>query len=129
MGFERSWKIYVGDTDCFGRVYTPVVVDYAIRTLQDFRADLGLDVDFYLENDVIAPAKNVDIDYEGPIEPDDTLTIALDPTVGKTSITYAVDGTVAEERVARGSMTMVYVTRSGGEPVRVPEEVRRRFEA
>ena len=125
MEFERSWKIYVGDTDCFGFVYTPVVVDYAIRTLQDFREALGFTNDYYQENGFIAPARNVDIDYVGNVVADDDLAIRLVPVVGSTSITYEVTGTVEGDLVFEGSMTMVYVSREDNDPIEVPDEIRR----
>jgi acyl-CoA thioesterase FadM len=128
MGFEKTWKIYVGDTDCFGLVYTPVVVDYAIRTLQDYRAALGLPLEFYREHDFIAPARNVDIDFLGNIGPTDALSIELVPDIGETSITYHVRGEVDDDPVFEGTMTMVYVSKTENEPIRVPDVVRQRME-
>jgi len=61
--------IYVGGTDCFGLIYTPEVADYTIRALQDFREEVGIPIDYCMENNVIASASNVDIDYVGKSAP------------------------------------------------------------
>lgn len=124
MAFEKSWKVYVGDTDCFGLIYTPVVIDYILRTLEDYRSEMGFAAAIRPDSDFIAPARNVDISYTGSIRPRDRLIIELRPNVGNTSITYEVTGTVEGRSVVDGEMTFVYVSRSDNQVIRVPDVVR-----
>lgn len=124
MPFERTWRIYAGDTDYSGRIYTPVVVDYVIKTIQDFRRSFGFSNQRFQSEAFIPPARNVTIDYVGSIETEDLLLIELDAHVGTTSITYHVHGEVDGTDVCHGTVTTVCVDKETGEPVSVPDEYR-----
>lgn len=128
MPFEKTWRVYVGDTDCFGLMYTPVAIDYIIRTLEDFRREMGFHDEITSEGNVIAPARNVNVNYVGNILPGDDLTIHMRPSVGNTSITYAVTGNVADEQVVEGELTFVYFDRAANNVTPVPETIRKRVE-
>jgi acyl-CoA thioesterase FadM len=127
MAFEKTWNIYVGDTDCFGLIYTPVVVDYIVRTLEDFRKEMEFPIEIRPDSHVIAPARNVNVNYEGNIRPNDDLTITLQPNVGTTSITYDITGKVQDEVVVEGELTCVYVNTADNQPTPVPDEIRERI--
>jgi acyl-CoA thioesterase FadM len=124
MPFEETWTIYAGDTDYSGRIYTPTVVDYVVRTLQEFRMTLGFPNERFQEGEYLPPARNVDIDYLGRIGVDDRLTVALEPSIGTTSVTYDVTATTENGRVVEGSVTTVFVDSDTEESIPVPEEFR-----
>ena len=123
MPYEKTWTIYAGDTDYSGRIYTPVVVDYVIRTLASFRRGVGFPNKRFETGPVVPPARHIDIEYLGAIEVDDELTIELTPTIGDTSVTHAFTGTVDGERVFDGELTVVFVDTETEEPVPVPAEL------
>jgi acyl-CoA thioesterase FadM len=72
---------------------------------------------------VVPPARNIDIDYLGAIRVDDALKITLTPTVGETSVTHAFTGTVDDEVVVEGELTVVYIDTETEEPVPVPDDL------
>lgn len=123
MPYESTWTIYAGDTDYSGRIYTPVVIDYVIRTLGEFRAGVGFPNERLENGPVVPPARNVEIEYLDAIRVDDDLTIALTPSVGSTSVTHAFTGTVDGERVVEGELTVVWIDTETERPVSVPEEL------
>lgn len=123
MPYESTWTIYAGDTDYSGRIYTPVVIDYVIRTLADFRTSVGFPDRRFETGPVVPPARHIDIEYVDAIRVDDELTIVLTPTVGRTSVTHAIVGTVDGEPVFEGELTVVYIDTETEEPVPVPEDL------
>ena len=123
MPYESTWTIYAGDTDYSGRIYTPVVIDYVIRTLADFRASVGFPDGRFETGPVVPPARHIDVEYLAAIRVDDELTITLTPTVGSTSVTHAFTGTVDGTVVVEGELTVVYIDTETEEPVPVPEEL------
>jgi len=122
MPFTKEWKIYAGDTDYSGRIYTPEVVDYVVMTLQDLRESIGFPNERFQSSAYIPPARNVDIDYLAAVRVDDRLEITLDPAVGTTSITYTAVGEVDGDVAFEGTLTTVFVDTESGEPIPVPEE-------
>ncbi|WP_435158238.1 acyl-CoA thioesterase [Haladaptatus sp. DFWS20] len=129
MAFEFTWTIYAGDTDYSERICTPVVVDYVVRTLQEFRSSIGFTNKRFQHEAYIPPARNVDIDYLAPIWADDELTITLDPSIGTTSMTYELTGTTERSHAVEGSLTTVFVDSNSGEPIPIPEEFRDNVES
>lgn len=123
MPYESTWTIYAGDTDYSGRIYTPVVIDYVIKTLGEFRAGVGFPNERFETGPVVPPARHIDIEYLDAIRVDDELTITLTPTVGRTSVTHAFVGTVGGETVFEGELTVVYIDTETEEPVPVPEDL------
>lgn len=123
MPYESTWRIYAGDTDYSGRVYTPVVIDYVIRTLGDFRSSVGFPNERFEEGPVVPPARHVDIEYLDAIRVDDELTITVTPSVGSTSVTHAFAGSIDGELVCEGELTVVWIDTETEQPVSVPGEM------
>jgi acyl-CoA thioesterase FadM len=123
MPYESTWTISAGDTDYSGRIYTPVVIDYVIKTLGEFRRGVGFPNKRFETGPVVPPARNIEIEYLGAIRVDDELAIALTPSVGTTSVTHAFTGTVDGELVFEGELTVVFIDTETEEPVPVPEEL------
>lgn len=124
MCFEQTWTIYAGDTDYSGRIYTPVAIDYALRTLQEFRASIGFPNKRFEREGYIPPVRNIDLNYLSAIQVDDQLTISIEPSIGETSMTYEVTGTVGETNVLEGTITAVYVDTEREKPISVPKDIR-----
>jgi acyl-CoA thioesterase FadM len=123
MPYESTWTIYAGDTDYSGRIYTPVIVDYVIKTLGEFRTSVGFPNGRFEAGPVVPPARHLDVEFLGAIRVDDELTIALTPTIGSTSVTHAFTGTVDGAVVFEGELTVVYIDTETEQPVPVPEEL------
>lgn len=123
MPYESTWTIYGGDTDFSGRIYTPVAIDYVIRTLEEYRSSVGFPDRRFEQGPVVPPARHIEIDYLGAITVDDELAITLTPTVGRTSVTHAFTGRVDGETVFEGSLTVVFIDSETEEPVPVPDEL------
>lgn len=128
MAFEKEWKIYAGDTDYSGRIYTPEVVDFLIKTLQDFRASIGFPNERFESGEYIPPARNIDVNYLAAIRTGDRLAVTIDPTIGTTSVTYEVGGEVEGTAVFDGTITTVFIDKESQEPIPVPEAFRRGVE-
>lgn len=124
MGYQTEWKVRAGDTDYSGLIYTPEVVDFIARTLQDFWAEIGFSNVRFRELEYIPPIVNVDVNYRGSIWVDDSVTVAIEPSLGSTSVTYEVVGTVEGEAVFDGSVTTAFIDKETHEPIPVPEEFR-----
>jgi len=124
MPFEHSWKIYAGDTDYSGRIYTPVVIDYVIMTLQEMRDTVGFSNQRFENESYYPPARNVDIDYLDAIKTDDKLEITVRPEFGTTSVTYHVAGYVSDATVFEGSLTTVFIDKDSERPIQIPDEYR-----
>jgi acyl-CoA thioesterase FadM len=122
--FGSTWTVRAGDTDYSGRIYTPVVVDFVIKTIQDFRAHLGFTNNRFQAETYLPPAVNVDINYRAAIRVDDRLRISLDPSIGSSSVTYAVTGSVEGTPVFEGTVTTAFVDKETQEAIPVPDEFR-----
>ena len=123
MPYQSEWTVHAGDTDYSGRIYTPVVIDYVIKTLSEFRATVGFSDERFEHGPVVPPARSIDIEYLSAIRVGDVVTVTLTPTVGNTSVTHAFTGTVDGETVFDGSLTVVYIDTETETPVSVPKEL------
>lgn len=123
MPYESTWTIYAGDTDYSGRIYTPVIIDYVIKTLGEFRAGIGFPNQRFESGPVVPPARHIDIEFLDAIRVDDELTITLTPTVGSTSVTHAFTGAVDGSVVFEGELTVVYIDTETEQPVPIPDDL------
>ena len=84
---------------------------------------MGLDLETY--NFVLA---NLEIDFGRPIVLEDDLTVAVSVSdIGETSATMVYDVRSAEETVASGETTLVFVDPETERPSPVPAEIRERI--
>jgi acyl-CoA thioesterase FadM len=122
MTYENEWHVKTGDTDFSGLVYTPAVIDRAMRVIEDLNTSIEFsakriqDASFYL------PIVNVDMNYTGSINVSDVVTIQCTPTVGDSSITFHLSGQIDEDTVFQGSITSVFVDKATGTTISVPEQ-------
>jgi acyl-CoA thioesterase FadM len=127
MAYTYEWTVRTGDTDFSGFVYTPTVVDYVVRGMEQLMSDIGFSPSSSNERGFVYPAVHAEADYLGTFGVDDEVTIELVPAVGETSITLDAVGTLDEETVFTADLTLACVDEETMEPVRVPNDVRERL--
>ncbi|MFC6954746.1 thioesterase family protein [Halorubellus litoreus] len=128
MAFEFETIVRAGDTDVTGSIYTPQVVDWLARGLHDIRSAAGYSYGAYEEMGIASAAVNVNVDYLAPIRMEDTVTVAMTPDVGETSIRFDSTGTVEDTRVFQGSITLAFIDAETRDAVRIPDDLRAAFE-
>lgn len=119
---ERIRVLWV-DTDASGRIhYTAAFRWVEVAETELFREHgLMADRDRY-------PRRNIEAEFLGPIEFDDELEIELTvDQIGRSSLTFKWFARKADETVARGSQTIVYID-AAGRPAALPETVRERLQ-
>jgi 4-hydroxybenzoyl-CoA thioesterase len=104
-----------GDTDSAAIVYTARFLDYMLEAIEALMRE-RIGADWYrmnVEENVGTPFVNVGLDFKSPVTPREPLDIrVLVVRVGRSSVTYAVQGSGAESGVLKftGSATSVFVT-------------------
>lgn len=128
MEYEFDWKLRAADTDFSGRVYTPAVLDYTVRAINQLMEDLDHSA-YQLEEreGVIYPVARAEIDYLESIRVGDEVVIHLAAEVGTTSITFSAAGRREGDAVFEAEVTVVFVETATGDSVSVPDAVRTRL--
>lgn len=128
MEYEFDWKLRAADTDFSGRVYTPAVLDYTVRAINQLMEDFDHSA-YQLEEreGVIYPVARAEIDYLESIQVGDEVVIHLDAAVGTTSITFSAVGRREGDAVFEAEVTAVFVETATGDSVSVPDAVRTRL--
>lgn len=73
---------------------------------------------------------SIDIDFEGPFQPDDTIEVAVNASeLGTSSATIRHDVTTAGQRVATADAVVVFLDGLDGPPAPIPDGPRQRIEA
>jgi len=130
MTYEFDWKVRAADTDFSGRIYTPAVLDYTVRAINQLMEDI--DHSAYQLSDrmgVIYPVVRAEVEYLEAVATGDLVTIHLEPDVGGTSITFEATGYRAANPVFEATVTVVFADKDSGESRPVPDEVRERLPA
>lgn len=125
MPYEFDWQVRVADSDFSGLVYTPAVLDYSIRAINELMA--SMDYAAYQEGDaadVIYPTKHAAVDFVEPIGVGDQLTIEVTPDLGDSSVTFVAKGRRGDETAFEATVIMVFVDADTMEPVSIPDDVR-----
>ena len=128
MPYVSEWNVRTGDTDFSGLVYTPVVIDQIVRSIQDLLGEVGYAPGTASERGLLYPAVHAEADYLDAIGIGDRVQIELTPNVGDTSLTINATGSLSEP-VFEGSVTLVFVDADTSEPTPVPGELRDRLQA
>lgn len=72
----------------------------------------------------------LEIDFDGPIRPDDTVEVAVDATeLGTSSVSMYHEVTTGGESVAIAEAAVVFLDGLGGPPTPIPDGPRARIEA
>lgn len=73
---------------------------------------------------------SIEIDFEGPIQPDDTVEVAVSvPELGTSSISVHHEVTTGGEPVATADVVVVFLDGLDGPPTPIPDGPRERIEA
>ena len=125
MPYEFDWQVRVADSDFSGLVYTPAVLDYSIRAINELMSTF--DFAAYQQGeaaDVIYPTKHAEVEFVEPIGVGDEIVIAVTPELGETSVTFVAEGWHGDERAFEATVVMVFVDADTLEPVSIPGGVR-----
>jgi len=119
---STSWTPFVhrrtvawGDTDSAAIVYTARFLDYMLEAIEALMRERA-GADWYrlnVDENIGTPFVNVGLDFKSPVTPREPLDIrVLVARIGRSSVTYAVQGSGAESGVLKftGSATSVFVT-------------------
>ena len=125
MPYEFDWWVRVADSDFSGLVYTPAVLDYSIRAINELMATL--DYAAYQGGDaadVLYPTKRAEVEFVEPIGVGDEVTIAVTPDLGESSVTFVAEGSEGGDTVFEATVVMVFVDADTLDPVSIPADVR-----
>jgi acyl-CoA thioester hydrolase len=117
-------RVYYEDTDMAGIVYYANYLRYIERARSDWVRGLGLDQNQMKEDGVVFAVRRVEADYLSPAKLDDELVVETE-VMSVTGVRLVMDQQVkrGEEILFRAVVTVVCIG-EGGQPVRLPTEVR-----
>lgn len=125
MAYEYEWKVDVADTDFSGFIYSPAVLDYSIRAINQLMESIDHAAYQIRERTgSLYPTRRAEVEFIRPARAGDTVTIEVEPDVGDSSMTFDAVGTRDDTRVFEATVTMVFVDAESVEPRPVPEAVR-----
>jgi YbgC/YbaW family acyl-CoA thioester hydrolase len=124
MPYEFEWKVRAADTDFSGLLYTPAVLDYSIRAINQLMESFDFAAYQLDKNDgVIYPTRRAEVEYHEPVSAGDLVIIEVTPRIENTSVVFTAKGYEGDRHVFDAVVTMVFVDAETVEPVPVPEAV------
>ena len=130
--FSVERKIRFGHTDSAGIVYYPHYFDMFNATVEDF-FDECVGASFQEMNradGVVTPLRHVECDFAAPSRIGDRLRLALTlVSLGRTSATLEIEGTVQGSLRLRARLVIVFVSTAAGQAVAPPARVGERLQA
>ena len=132
MPFSIIHRVQFSETDAAGVVHFSNFFRWMEEVEHAFFRSLGLSVMMAHEaTDIGWPRVACSCEYLGPARFEDEVTLTLRITkVGGTSLTYEVDFSNGEKLLAKGKLTSVCVTLTGGgfKPIPIPDALRAKLE-
>lgn len=125
MVYRYEWRVTVGQTDFSGRIHTPELVASLAKGLEKLMCDLGYSPKRAFEEGIVYPIVHTETEYLAPIVLNDQVSVAMDPSLGNTSMHVDTEGHVDNEKVFEGEITAAFIDDATSETVPVPEAVRR----
>lgn len=124
MPYEFEWKVRAADTDFSGLLYTPTVLDYSIRAINQLMESFDFAA-YQLDQNggVIYPTRRAEVEFHEPVGAGDLVIIEVTPRIQNTSVVFTATGYEGDRHVFDAVVTMVFVDADTVEPVPVPEEV------
>ncbi len=123
----HTCQVRFADTDAAGIAWTGRIVEFALEAIDAwFRARLGTDwYELNIDRGIGTPFVRVAVEFRSPITPRDTLATEVRVAkLGRSSLTFAVTGRVGERVVYEGELASVFISRSTGRSIPVPDEYR-----
>lgn len=128
MTHEFALRIYYEDTDLAGIVYYANYLKFIERARSEWVRSLGIDqVRLRRDHGIVFAVRRLEADYLRPARFDDDLTVLTRPA-GATGARILLEQEVlrAGERLFAAQVTLVCLT-DGGQPARVPADIRQRL--
>lgn len=121
-------RIYYEDTDFSGYVYHAAYLKFFERGRTEFLRDLGIHHFELIEEGVAFAVRKMEIDFLGAAKIDDMLTVET-RVAEATPVRLTLEQTILrEETVLTKARVMVVAIKTSGGPVRLPAELRARFQ-
>ncbi len=128
--YAYTHRVRYRECDPMGVVYHTHYLDYFEAARTEALRNLGVRYRDLETNGIIMPVVSVNVDYQGPVEYDDLLTIEAHfprmPTV-RVPIDYTVRRRDAAEVLATGHTDLCFMDAEQRRPVRIPDVVRDAF--
>lgn len=97
MAYETLWKVRFDDIDRAGILFYPALFDNIHRGVEDLLEDLGYNYHDMMSEGLGMPTVHVEADYYSPLSYRDRVILSITPTVGESSVTFEVSGTIEDE--------------------------------
>lgn len=130
--FKFPIRIYYEDTDAGGIVYYANYLKYAERARTEFLRFIGAaQQSEALENDACGfVVRHLEIDYKAPARLDDFLTASCEVLDARGAAAVIFQKICrGEELLAQINVQVAYVSLARKRPVRIPENIMRKFKA
>ena len=129
MAHKFDLRVYYEDTDAGGIVYHANYLKFAERARTEFLHQLGLSNSQMLEQDIAFVVSKIEIDYKKPATLEEILTVETSiEKMGAATFILRQNIMRENELVAGLKVCVAVVSMSQKRPVRLPSEVREKFE-
>ena len=121
----KKIRIQFVDTDASGRIHYSAIFRYFEIMDHDFFRQIGYSYKEIFQLGLDMPRVHVECSYLGNIEYDDELEAqVLISKIGNSSFTLSFGFYKENVLVTKGSLTNVFIDRSTGKSVQIPESIR-----
>ena len=130
MPFKTSILVRFGDLDAAGIAYYPNLVNFLHEAFEDFfTGHVGRPYPEVFREGVGFPTVKVEMDFLSPVHYGDYVDVLVVPEkVGRTSVRFRYEGSVAGRPVFKAFNTQVVVDMRTFRPTPVPQWLRDSFE-
>ena len=130
MPFKTSILVRFGDLDAAGIAYYPNLVNFLHEAFEDFfTGHVGKPYPEVFREGVGFPTVKVEMDFLSPVHYGDYVDVLVVPEkVGRTSVRFRYEGSVAGRPVFKAFNTQVVVDMRTFRPTPVPQWLRDSFE-
>lgn len=129
--YKRRFKVRQYELDSFGHVNNSVYVNYLQEAAIEASADAGFDMDWYTAQGTRWIIRRLTVRYFAPATYGDEIEITTwvsNVRRVRSNREYEAQRVSDDERLIRARADWVYVDAASGEPRRVPEGARERFQ-
>lgn len=122
--YERTWTARFSDTDPFGIVHYPRIIDALHETSDMFMQEIGYPFwELAGDHNFGLPLVEMNFEFEQPIDAGDDVTITLTPDVGTRSVRFDYEAYVDDTLMFSGYEQRV-CAETGGGAIEIPEGLR-----
>ena len=124
-----NFRVYYEDTDAGGIVYHANYLKFAERARTEFLHKMGLSNQKLLNEDMAFVVSRIEIDYKRPAVLEDELTVETSVLkLGAATLTLLQDVKREGELMSSLKVSVAVVSLSEKRPVRMPVELKEKFE-